>query len=259
MAKVKLVSPGQLRAIPGCLPDEQAFGEVQTRLGVCGSFPLHAGFRIMTGGSAIAWQAAASGRVILVWEGVARVGETILGVESAVIIEHGGSVRIDAVEDATALLVFDARKDSPPEDAHGGGVHILPAERVQRTDCLAPDMPLGAAVYADSSCPTCSMWLHENSYQPHFELGLHSHSQDEIIVVVGGDLVIGTKSYGRGSMLAVAKDVLYQFKCGERGLRFVNFRPSRPTYTSGDGSFTADERSIYREVFHEPPPYLQSL
>ena len=83
MAKVKLVSPGQLQAIAGCLPDEQAFGEVQTRLGVCGSFPLHAGFRIMTGGSAIAWQAAASGRVILVWEGVARVGETILGVESA--------------------------------------------------------------------------------------------------------------------------------------------------------------------------------
>lgn len=257
MAKAKLVTPDKMTIIDGMLPGERAHGAVVTRIGIGSGFPLHAGFREMQAGSTLEWFDVASGLIVHLWDGAARIGDIRLDKGSAVVIEHGATARIDAIEDDTVLLVFDAADDRPPADAAGGHVHVLPADRVQREDGHHRENKVGAAIYADSACPTCRLWLHENTYfQPHFELGLHSHSQDEIIVVTAGEMIIGNRSYRRGAMLAVARDVLYGFEVGDEGMQFINFRPSHPTFTSADKSRFIDEAEMYRERFPDPPPYI---
>jgi len=258
MAKVKLVLPSQMALRTDAPPGERSHGHVEIREGVGDAFPLRAGFRHMSAGSAIEWNEVGSGQIVYLWEGEARVGETVLEERSCVILEHGSSTSIEAQADNTTLLVFDAGRCAPSARAAGGHVHLLPAQRVQRTHECMPGTAVGAAIYADAACSTCSLWLHENTYHlPHYKLGLHSHSQDEIIVVTGGEMVIGRRTCGRGAMLAVARDVLYAFETGESGMQFINFRPSHPTFTSADGSQVIDEGAFYRNVFKAPPPYIE--
>jgi hypothetical protein len=258
MAKVKLVPPEKLQKLAGTLPGEAMSGRVETWLGISAGFPLHAGFRHLDPGAAVQWTDAASGYIVYLWEGAARIGEVALEPGSVVLIEHGASARIAAEAAGAKLLVFDAADDRPPADAAGGHVHVLPAERVQRAHTYLPNVPVGAAIFADATCPTCRLWLHENTYhEPHFKLNLHSHSQDEIIVVTQGEMVVAGRAYGRGTMLAVGKDVLYSLAVGDGPMEFINFRPSRPTFTSADRTRTIDEASLYRDAFHVPPPYIE--
>jgi len=259
MAKVQLVLPSQMTLRADSPPGERSHGPVEIREGVGDAFPLRGGFRHMSVGSAIEWNKVASGQIVYLWAGEASVGNTVLEERSCVVIEHGSSARIDAQAENTTLLVFDAGRSAPPANRSGGHVHLLPARRVQRTHECMPGAAVGAAIYADAACPTCSLWLHENTYHlPHYKVGLHSHSQDEIIVVTSGEMVVGRRTCGRGTMLAIAKDVLYQFETGESGMQFINFRPSHPTFTSADGSQVIDEGAFYRDVFKAPPPYIKA-
>ncbi len=61
--------------------------------------------------------------------------------------------------------------------------------------------------------------------EPNWQTSVHSHSTDELIHVLEGELVIGQKRLGPGSLLLIEKDTQYQFKAGPNGLRFMNIRP----------------------------------
>jgi hypothetical protein len=90
-------------------------------------------------------------------------------------------------------------------------------------------------MHADSGCPTCEVWLHENHFPggrsplPEEEKrGIHSHSEDEIIFVIDGAIRLGNKLYGPGTAVAIAADTLYSFTTGPEGLSFINFRAGTP-------------------------------
>jgi hypothetical protein len=91
-------------------------------------------------------------------------------------------------------------------------------------------------MHADSGCPTCEVWLHENHFPgrttpmtPEEEKrGVHSHSEDEIIFVVDGEIKLGNRLYGPGTAVAIAADTLYSFTTGPEGLSFINFRAGTP-------------------------------
>ena len=53
----------------------------------------------------------------------------------------------------------------------------------------------------------------------------HSHVEDEIIVVVEGELLAGSRVVGPGGSMYVSGGTVYSFRAGPNGLRFFNFRP----------------------------------
>jgi len=53
----------------------------------------------------------------------------------------------------------------------------------------------------------------------------HSHDEDEIILVVEGELHAGSQVVGPGGSMYVEGGTVYAFRAGPEGVRFFNFRP----------------------------------
>jgi len=53
----------------------------------------------------------------------------------------------------------------------------------------------------------------------------HSHDEDEIILVIEGELHAGSHVLTAGESMYVPGGTVYAFLAGPAGLRFVNFRP----------------------------------
>lgn len=86
-----------------------------------------------------------------------------------------------------------------------------------------PDHPLRMLVHqeGDETLPR----LHEIEQPPDAVVPPHAHDCDEIIYVVAGELVLGSRTLHAGSSVFVPANTLYSFRSGPDGLRFVNFRP----------------------------------
>jgi quercetin dioxygenase-like cupin family protein len=54
----------------------------------------------------------------------------------------------------------------------------------------------------------------------------HAHTEDEIVYVLEGSILLGARTLGPGDALCVGKDTLYGFTTGPEGCSFLNFRPT---------------------------------
>ena len=52
----------------------------------------------------------------------------------------------------------------------------------------------------------------------------HSHSEDEIIYLLKGDIQVGQTVLTAGDAIGIAGDRRYRFKGGEHGFGFLNYR-----------------------------------
>jgi hypothetical protein len=195
---------------------------------------------------------------LFVWKGTIQAGGSELGEKSSAVVEHGMLLRIEAGAGGATVLAFNLRAGEG-SNLHGGHVHLLPRDRVPRTEALGGNEGIGGALHADAQCPTCSVWLHENSYaMADKETAVHSHSEDEVIFVHTGSIRLGNRIYGPGTALAIAANTKYGFFSGPDGLGFVNFRGTSPTYTSGDGKTVMDEAELWRGLLGAPE-YLEPM
>jgi hypothetical protein len=193
---------------------------------------------------------------LFVWKGAVTAGGAALAEKASAVVERGASLRVEAGAGGATVLAFNlAAGGEGGKD--GGHVHLLPRDRVPQTEALGGNEGIGGALHADAQCPTCSVWLHENSYaMADKETALHSHSEDEVIFVHTGSIRLGNRIYGPGTALAIAADTKYEFFSGPDGLGFVNFRGTSPTYTSADGSMVLDEAELWRGLLGAPQ-YLE--
>lgn len=254
MAKVLVVEPE--RASEGFWPDGV---QGQGRVFACVTgdrFPLELHRFEMTPGQRLRIGPRDVDTVVYVWRGGAGGGMCSLPSGSSVIVERGASLEITASMDGAELLVFAGTSAGRGE---GGHVHLLPKARVPALDSMGGTEGTGGAIHADSDCPSCEVWLHENHFKgaepptpEEVARGVHSHSEDEIIVVLAGAMRLGQKLAGPGTALAIAADTLYSFTPGPEGLSFVNFRSRRP----GDIRFvdgpTMSETGLWRELLPRP-------
>ena len=67
--------------------------------------------------------------------------------------------------------------------------------------------------------------LFEVSYGPNAHIAVHAHDEDEIMYIVDGEMLFGSQSLRPGSSLFIQGGAYYSFRSGDRGLRFLNFRP----------------------------------
>jgi hypothetical protein len=86
--------------------------------------------------------------------------------------------------------------------------------------------------------------------------GIHSHSEDEVIFITGGEMRFGTQALGPGAALAISAQAFYGFGVGPAGLRFVNFRAGRPSEIRFKGGGTMDEVALWRDSVGAPA-YLE--
>jgi hypothetical protein len=86
--------------------------------------------------------------------------------------------------------------------------------------------------------------LFEMDYLPNTKVDIHAHEQDEIIYVVAGEMVLGTRIIGPGSTVFVQGNTLYSFTSGDKGLRFLNFRPRIDTTFITREEFEKTRRSV---------------
>jgi hypothetical protein len=179
-----------------------------------------------------------------------------LAERSSLIVERGASADISAVDDAATLLFFTPKKQRTGEPT-APRLLLLPSERVPSNRDLGGQGLAGGALHADASPQSCHLWLHENDfYVGGNPVAVHSHSEDEIIFVRGGELRVGNRAYGPGAALAIAANTKYGFHVGPAGLSFVNFRASAPTYKSSDGAHSMDEAEFWRSQTGRPE-YLE--
>jgi quercetin dioxygenase-like cupin family protein len=78
--------------------------------------------------------------------------------------------------------------------------------------------------------------LFEVRFQPDTVVNAHAHLRDEIIFVVEGALILGSRVLQPGSSVYIAANTLYTFRAGPEGVHFVNFRP-----TAGAGYVSKEE------------------
>lgn len=166
--------------------------------------------------------------VAYVWKGQIEAGTVTLVAGSSLVVEHGATLDVRANE-AAEVVTFAATAPAAQQRA-GNHVHLLPGERVPRVPTLLGTQ--GTALHADGTCPTCEVWLHENILPPSDKRPdgqwIHSHSEDEVVFVVDGQLRLGNRLFGPGTAVSIAARTLYNFYSGPEGVRYINFRPARP-------------------------------
>jgi len=250
MAKVSVKLLGDLAAERGSVaPDEIPDDDVETRSAFPAASPLALRLHAVPAGRHVRWRDSARGHLIYIWSGSVVLGEQALETGSMVIVEHGASAELMGGSEGGEMLVFNATDASPPPSRQGRNVHVLPAQDVPRVHTLRGNADVGAAMFANARCPTCELWLHENRLrQAGMLVDPHYHTEDEIIVVTAGEIVLGRRTYGRGTAIAVASDTIYSFSAGPSGLTFINFRPGQPTYARAGSKEPVDELAFYTEI-----------
>ena len=243
------------KALPVTAPN--GTGERETRALFNGaSDPIHLHIHRLGAGATLNINGDPTDVSLFVWEGSVEAGGATLAARSSAVVEYGASLSVKAGGEGAVLLAFNLR-DRDAHERAGHHVHILPNEIVPRTESLGGKEGIGGALHADSQCPTCKVWLHENSYaMADKETAVHSHSEDEVIFVRAGSVRLGNRLYGPGTALAIAANTKYGFFSGPDGLGFVNFRGTSPTFTSGDGKTVLDEAELWRNMLGAPK-YLE--
>jgi hypothetical protein len=225
--------------------------------------PLHLHLLEVQGSESIHVEADGVDKLLYVWSGAVKAGGHPLAKGSSLIVERGAALDVSGSELGAVLLAFSAAT-APAKPLPGGNVHLLPAQNAPRSDSLGGTVGLGGVMHADADCPTCQVWLHENRFpgrdipRSDDEAGVHSHSEDEVIFVIDGEICLGRKLYGPGTALTIAADTLYSFTAGPKGLHFVNFRAGKPgdiQYAKGP---PMSETAYWREKLPRPE-YLSPM
>lgn len=238
MAKVSVVGPDRARArAAGLVAGVAGSAALRTYLDGAGH-SIHVHLAEIGAGETLRLGPMAGDCAAYVWRGDVVAGGVALAAGSSAIVERGAVVELGGAGGAQVLL-FCGTGSGAGEGAGAAReqaqVHLLPTGRVPRMAAEPGSSGVSGGLHADAACPGCAVWLHENHFPGAMELtaeqiarGVHSHTEDEVIFVIGGEIRLGSNLYGPGTALAIAADTLYGFTAGPLGLSFVNFRAAMP-------------------------------
>ncbi len=187
-------------------------------------FPLALWRHELSPGASIRLESPQEDHTFYVVEGEILVGGNPVPAKGAASIgAHAISEIRGGATGATVLHYIGYAPTRP--DKPGGCVHILSQAWVEHTPHSAHGL------YLDSSCPSCSVWLHMTWGDKTRLTHPHYHTEDEIICVIDGEMGFGTTAIAPGGAIGVGKDVIYSFTRSEdKGLGFINFRQADPFF-----------------------------
>jgi len=177
-------------------------------------------------------------QAVAVLSGRLRVDERICVARGAVVIEAGaGEVVLGALDDAHIVHMGPTDPTVPSDGLNGApfpgrSVHVVGP----RGTYAAVEPGRDTHYFADSTCPTCRLTLLYTSRTREYVSETHSHSQDELIHLLWGELRLGSQVVQPGDTLAIAADRRYGFRSGADGFGFLNYRRDASQQTVERGS-----------------------
>lgn len=188
----------------------------------------------LTAGTQLRWGSEHGDEAIFVRSGSLIVDGRTCPVDGAVIVEAGVAVGATAASDTSIVHVGPADPAPPtdglrgPADTAGRGVRVVGPDGVWAT----VDGTQRTRFFSDASSPTNRLWLLATDRSQYFESSAHSHSQDELIHVLRGEIRVGRRVVGEGDTLWVAADRRYKLYSGDDGVHFINYRRDASVMTS---------------------------
>jgi hypothetical protein len=196
-------------------------------------FPLWLISADVPDGGGLHWGPDHGDEVVYVASGQVAAGARECSEGGAVIIEAGCPA--DLVAQGPARLLHFGSRDGGPStgsavtaDGSDGPEPSLHVVGPRGTWAMVEE-GRDSHYYADSTCPTCGVTLLYTSRQDAWDSRLHSHSTDEIIHVMWGDMQLGRWHLDPGGTVAIRADATYHFRSGPAGLGFLNFRAGPST------------------------------
>jgi len=163
--------------------------------------------------------------ILYVVSGELAVDGTSCTAGGAAVVESGAHPRLAVGEPAVVLHMGTAAGSLPVGGLNG------PISRVpDQVHVVGPDGWLALATpgrlskyFADSTCAGCRATLLYTSRDDEYVSPAHSHSVDELIHVVWGEIRLGAHRLVAGDTLAVSADQRYGFRA-DAGFGFLNYR-----------------------------------
>jgi len=230
-------------------------GEIQTR-GIIdmADRPLCYWMHDLAPGAEIRLESPPVDHLAYVWTGEIEADGKRLPLDGMLLVEHNGSAAMRAGPSGARVAHFHQQEGvSKKPSRAGGNVHALAADEAFQDQVDPGIINMYQTLYVDSACPTCEIWFHKSA-RPNSapQEDRHFHDSDEIIVVRRGGLVIGRRTLGPGSALAVDENVIYSHGAGPDGLDFLNFRDADPYYIKvGDNNKPIHAPICGRDLFYD--------
>jgi hypothetical protein len=176
-------------------------------------------------GTTIHWDSAHGDEALFVERGELAIGSRSCPTGGALVIEARAAPKVGAVT-ATRLIQMGAREQRPRSDRSSEADRPAPIVHVvgARGTFEALEAGRETRFFADATCTGCRVWLLYTARDFAYESPVHSHSQDELIHVLRGEIRIGSLCVGAGSTVFVGADQPYRFRAGDDGFAFLNYR-----------------------------------
>lgn len=195
-------------------------GDVVARLVSPEDFPLWLVRAELAPGASLAWDGRGDEAVYVV-EGEIEVDGRACPAGGAAIVESGVGAEVRAPGGAAVVHVGS----HAPAPAIGRTVHVVGPGGTWASVGDGRD----TRYFAESECETCEITLFFTGRSHEYVSAPHSHSADELIHVLDGELQVGRRVLGPGSTVAVSADRRYGFR--SPGFGFLNYRPHVATIT----------------------------
>ncbi len=188
----------------------------------------------LAAGAEMRWGNEHGDEAVYVRSGSLAIDGRTCPADGAVIVEAGVTACATAASDTSIVHVGPTDPVPPssglrgPADTAGRGVRVVgpgglwaTVNDTQRT-----------RFFSDASAHTNRVWLLSTDRPQRFESSAHSHSQDELIHVLRGEIRVGRRVIGVGDTLWVAADRHYKLYSGDEGVHFINYRRDASVMTS---------------------------
>ena len=188
----------------------------------------------LAAGTELRWGPEHGDEAVYVRSGSLAVDGRVCPPDGAVVVEAGVAATAIAESDTSIVHVGPADLVPPTDglrgaaDTEGRGVRIVGSDGIWAT----VDETQRTRFFSDASAPTNRLWLLATDRPQYFESSAHSHSQDELIHVLRGEIRVGRRVVGVGDTLWVAADRRYKLYSGNDGVHFINYRRDASVMTS---------------------------
>lgn len=185
-------------------------------------------------GTELSWGSDHGDEAVYVRSGSITVDGRTCPFDGAVIVEAGVSATATAGPDTSIVHVGPADPVPPseglrgPADTEDRGVRVVGPEGLWAT----VNETQRTRFFSDAAEATNRLWLLATDRPQYFESSAHSHSQDELIHVLRGEIRVGRRVVGVGDTLWVAADRRYKLYSGDDGVHFINYRRDASVMTS---------------------------
>lgn len=197
--------------------------------------------RTLRAGESVAWLDAHPDEVLWVRRGGLRESDGAWNCQAGDVVVVEEDVALNLISDNGAdVVIFGARQVQPwgllgPPDGPRSAYVLPRAARASVSTEIDPGVTVSTSFWADSTRPSSRVAMLEVAGSAGHHAPSHSHSRDEIIYVVDGELRIGSEVIGADMAVFIPADQRYRFSAPE-AYSFINFRADASEITMKPGS-----------------------